>query len=106
MPSDIYSRSPGKYPEAIREWEYSESVFVRRVDCNGNISWHDTPVFVGEGLRGKRIAMAESKSHPGCVDLIFRDFRIGRLNLTTRTVERLRAYRLEGDPRAKCPQAG
>ena len=106
VPSDIYSRSPRKYPEAIREWEYSESVFVRRVSENGNISWHDTPVFVGTGLKGKRIGLAEATSHPGCVNLIFRDFRIGRLNLATRTVESLRAYRLEGDPRAKGPQAG
>ena len=106
VPSDIYSRSPRKYPEAIKEWEYSESVFVRRVSENGNISWHDTPVFVGTGLKGKRIGLAEATSHPGCVNLIFRDFRIGRLNLATRTVESLRAYRLEGDPRAKGPQAG
>ena len=106
VPSDIYSRSPRKYPEAIKEWEYSESVFVRRVSENGNISWHDTPVFVGTGLKGKRIGLAEATSHPGCVNLVFRDFRIGRLNLATRTVESLRAYRLEGDPRAKGPQAG
>ena len=42
----------------------------------------------------------------GCVNLIFRDFRIGRLNLATRTVESLRAYRLDGDPRTKGAQAG
>ena len=106
VPSDIYRRSPRAYPEKVEEWAYPDAMQVRLVACNGCISWHGTPVFVGEGLRGKRIAMAESKSRPGCVNLIFRDFRIGRLNLATRAVESLRAYRLEGDPRAKGPQAG
>ena len=99
VPSDIYRRSPRAYPEKIEEWVYPDTVHVRLVGGKGYISWHDTPVFVGEGLRGRRIGMSESKSHPGCVNLLFRDFRIGRLNLTTRTVERLRAYRLDGDPR-------
>ena len=101
VPAEVYSRSPRRYPEAIEEWEYPKETFVRRVSENGSISWHDTPVFVGTGLKGKRIGMVESKSRPGCVNLVFRGFRIGRLNLTTRTVESLRAYRLEGDPRAK-----
>ena len=99
VPSDIYRRSPRAYPEKIEEWVYPDTMHVRLVDGKGYISWHDTPVFVGEGLRGRRIGMSESKSHPGCVNLLFRDFRIGRLNLTNRTVERLRAYRLDGDPR-------
>ena len=106
VPSDIYRRSPRAYPEKIEEWAYPDTMHVRLVGCNGHISWHDTPVFVGEGLRGKRIAMVESDSHPGCANLIFRDFRIGRLNLVDRTVESLRAYRLEGDPRAKAMQTG
>ena len=106
VPSDIYRRSPRAYPEKIEEWAYPDTMHVRLVGCNGHISWHDTPVFVGEGLRGKRIAMVESDSHPGCANLIFRDFRIGRLNLVARTVESLRAYRLEGDPRAKAMQTG
>ena len=101
VPADVYSRSPRHYPEAIEEWEYPKETFVRRVSENGSISWHDTPVFVGTGLKGKRIGMVESTSRPGCVSLLFRDFRIGRLNLTTRTVESLRAYRIEGDPRTK-----
>ena len=99
VPSDIYRRSPRAYPEKIEEWVYPDTMHVRLVGGKGYISWHDTPVFVGEGLRGRRIGMSESKSHPGCVNLLFRDFRIGRLNLTTRTVERLRVYRLDGDPR-------
>lgn len=99
VPSDIYRRSPRAYPEKIEEWVYPDTMHVRLVDGKGYISWHDTPVFVGEGLRGRRIGMSESKSHPGCVNLLFRDFRIGRLNLTNRMVERLRAYRLDGDPR-------
>ena len=104
VPSDVYRRSPRSYPDVIKEWEYPEGVFVRRVSNIGRVSWHDTPVFVGTGLRGKRIAMAESRHHPGCFDLFFRNFRIGRLNLAARTVESLRAYRLEGDPRAKNAQ--
>lgn len=101
VPSDVYRPSTRRYPEEIKEWEYPDGMFVRRVGANGGISWHDTPVFVGTGLKGKRIAMAWSKSRPGCVNLFFRNFRIGRLNLETGTVESLRAYRLEGDPRAK-----
>jgi transposase InsO family protein len=104
VPSDVYRKSARTYPETIKEWGYPADMLVRRVGVNGSISWHDTPVFVGTGLRGKQIAMAESRHRPGCFDLFFRDFRIGRLNLATRTVESLRAYRLEGDPRARNSQ--
>ena len=106
VPSDIYVRSPRAYPEKVDEWAYPDAMHVRLVTSNGYVSWHDTPVFVGTGLRGKQIAMAESLHHSDCLDLFFRDFRIGRLNLATRTVESLRAYRLDGDPRTKGAQAG
>lgn len=104
VPSDVYRKSTRGYPETIEEWSYPADMFVRRVGATGSISWHDTPVFVGTGLRGRQIAMSESRHHPGCFDLFFRDFRIGRLNLATRTVESLRAYRLEGDPRTESAQ--
>ena len=99
VPSDVYRKSGRRYPEQVGEWDYPEGTDVRRVASRVCISWKDAAVFVGEGLRGKRIGMTESKSHPGCVNLLFRDFRIGRLNLETRTVETLRAYRLDGEPR-------
>lgn len=104
VPSDVYRKSERAYPEKIREWEYPEGMYVGRVSVKGNVKWHDTRVFVGVGLRGKQIAMAESESHPGCVNLFFRDFRIGRLDLATRMVT-LRACRLEGDPGTAASQA-
>ena len=54
MPSDIYSRSPRAYPEKVDEWAYPDAMHVRLVTGNGYVSWHDTPVFVGEGLRAFR----------------------------------------------------
>lgn len=98
-PSELYRHSEREYPERIRNWVYDEWQTVRHVDNKGCIRLNGDCVFISEGLRYKNIATVPSESHPECLNLIFRDFRIGRLNMSTRKLEYLRAYKLVGDPR-------
>lgn len=52
-----------------------------------------------DGFAGKTIAIRESHL-PGQITLVFRQFRIGRIDLDNRVYTLRKAYLLEGDPRA------
>lgn len=98
-PSELYRKSERQYPQSVADWEYDEGETVKLVGEKGYIHWNGTHIYVGTGLRHKRIAVVESDTHPGCANLLFRNFKIGRINLERGELETLRAYRLHGDPR-------
>ena len=54
--------------------------------------------FLSEAFRGKYIAVRESHL-PGQITLLFRQFRIGRIDLEKRAYTMKRIYRLVDDPR-------
>ncbi len=97
-PSQHYHRSERPYPEQIAEWEYPEGCQIRRVKINGCFKWRGQLYFLSEAFHGKSIAIRESHI-PDHVNLYFRQFRIGRLDLRTNTFVFKRAYRIEDDPR-------
>ena len=98
-PADLYKPSERQYPESITPWEYPSNIIVRRVSKNGTIYFDGGHHYVGEGLQTKDIGIVVSSTHPNCVNLIFRNFKIGRMNLSTHCIEFLRVYRISGDPR-------
>lgn len=98
-PADLYEKSERPYPSKIAPWEYTSGQMVATVNCKGYIGFAGNRHFVGEGLRCKQIALEASSCRPECLNLYFREFRIGRLNLKTDSIECLRAYRVAGDPR-------
>jgi len=98
-PGELYRKSEREYVESVSEWSYDGDCTVKYVNCKGYVSMESGPVYVGEGLCGKRIAVRPSSTHPDCVSLLFRNFRIGRINMATGKLEYLRVYRLDEDPR-------
>lgn len=99
VPADVYTKSERPYPELTLPWEYSRDVIVRRVNDNGCMNFHGELHYVGEGLRHKDVGIDISHAHHDCINLLFRNFRVGRINLSTKRVEQLRVYRVSGDPR-------
>lgn len=103
VPSDLYHPSDRRYDTSVCEWEYPLNVNVRSVG-KGYLSFRGRHYFVGEGLAGKRIGLV-SGNLEDCVDVTFRDFLIGRINLREGKTVFMRCYRMNNDPRQK-PHVG
>ena len=104
-PSQRYTPSSRAYPNQIRPWEYPHGCEVRRVKETGYFNYGGQGYFLSEAFAGKDIAMYPSHIR-GCITLLFRQFKIGRIDLEKRVFTFKRAYLIEGDPRAEYSQAG
>ena len=99
VPASRYEVSPRQMPEKIEPWEYGSEYQLCKVKETGYFNYQGQGFFLSEAFAGKTIAVR--KSHlPGQITLIFRQFKIGRIDLEDRVYTLRRAYRLEGDPRA------
>lgn len=99
-PSQHYTASFRVLPSKIKAWEYPSECQVRKVKNTGFFNYNNQGYFLSEGFRGKIIAVKESKV-PGCINLFFRQFHIGRIELEKRAFTFRRAYLIEGDPRSQ-----
>lgn len=70
-----------------------------KVKSTGFFNYNGQGFFLSEAFGGKTIAVRESHIS-GQITLIFRNFKIGRIDLKNRVYTLRRAYLLEGDPRA------
>lgn len=100
VPATRYHPSERKYPEKIEEWEYPAECQLCKVKSTGYFNYKGQGYFLSEAFGGKTIAVRESHL-PGQITLLFRQFRIGRIDLEARVYTLRRAYRLEGDPRTQ-----
>lgn len=98
VPAKHYRESPRRMPETIAEWKYRNEYEVRTIKRTGFLTYRGQGYFLSESLGGLEIGIGES-SLPGCVNLYYRNFRIGRLNVPERTVGSRVVYLAEGDPR-------
>ena len=99
VPVSRYEVSPRQMPERIEPWEYGSEYQLSKVKETGYFNYQGQGFFLSEAFAGKTIAVRESHL-PGQITLIFRQFKIGRIDLENRVYTLRRAYRLEGDPRA------
>ena len=99
VPASRYEVSPRQMPEKIEPWEYGSEYQLCKVKETGYFNYQGQGFFLSEAFAGKTIAVRESHL-PGQITLIFRHFKIGRIDLENRVYTLRRAYRLEGDPRA------
>lgn len=100
VPASRYQPSERKYPGRIRAWDYSSECQLCKVKDSGYFNYEGQGYFLSEAFGGKTIAVRESHL-PGQITLLFRQFRIGRIDLETRAYTLKRAYLLEGDPRLR-----
>ena len=82
----------------IEEWEYSSEYQLCKVKETGYFNYHGQGYFLSEAFGNKTIAVRASHL-PGQITLVFRKFKIGRIDLEARAYTLRRAYLLEDDPR-------
>ena len=99
VPASHYQASSKQMPEHIEEWEYPPEYHLCKVKDTGFFNYKGQGYFLSEAFGGKTIAIRESRL-PGQITLVFRQFKIGRIDPEKRTYTLKRAYLLEGDPRA------
>lgn len=99
VPASRYTASSRKMPHKIEEWEYASAYQICKVKETGYFNYNGQGFFLSEAFGGKYIAVRESNL-PGQITLVFRQFKIGRIDLDNRVYTLRKAYRIEGDPRA------
>ena len=99
VPKKHYRPSTKRMPERIGQWEYGPEYKLCKVKETGYFNYNGQGYFLSEAFAGKHIAVRESHL-PGQITLVFRQFKIGRIDLDNRVYTLKRAYLLEGDPRA------
>ena len=99
VPAKHYTPSTKVMPEKIEPWEYGPEYQLCKVKETGYFNYGGQGFYLSEAFGGKTIAVRESHL-PGQITLVFRQFKIGRINLDNRAYTLRRAYLLDGDPRA------
>ena len=99
VPAKRYVPSARMMPERIEPWEYGPGHQLCKVKETGYFNYGGQGFFLSEAFGGKTIAVRESHL-PGQITLLFRQFKIGRIDLDNRVYTLRRAYLLDGDPRA------
>jgi len=99
VPVKHYKPSSKMMPEKIEQWEYDSGYQLCKVKETGFFNYKGQGFFLSEAFGGKTIAVRESHL-PGQITLVFRNFKIGRIDLDKRAYTLKRAYLIEGDPRA------
>lgn len=100
VPSQHYEPSKRRMPTEIEAWEYGSEYELRKVKETGYFTYNGQGYFLSEAFGGKTIAVRESRL-PGQITLVFRQFRIGRIDLESRAYTQRKIYLLDGDPREK-----
>ena len=99
VPVRHYIPSQRLFPEKTEVWEYGPEYRLCKVKETGFFNYIGQGFFLSEAFAGKTIAVRESHL-PGQITLVFRNFRIGRIDLVNRVYTLKRAYLLADDPRA------
>ncbi len=103
VPKSRYIPSNKKYSSKICDWEYSDDLTVHKVKSTGYISIKGQGYFLSEAFGNKQIAFRESSKGANFINLYFRQFRIGQIDIEKRVFTFKRAYLIEGDPREHAP---
>lgn len=103
VPASRYKPSQREYSPDIREWEYPDGLKTRSVKSTGYISIHGRGRFLSEAFGGKRIAIRESSKGAHLINLYFRQFCIGQIDVEKNVYTFKRAYLIDGDPRYRAP---
>lgn len=98
VPAAHYVASERKYPDKIEEWEYEPNSEIRKVKSSGYISYNGQGYYLSEGLGNKEVAIIPSKQD-GVLNIIFRQYRVAKLDLRENMIISRRIYLLHDDPR-------
>lgn len=80
VPADCYHVSDREFPERVREWEYSPSDVVRKVQDGGILHYKGKEWRVGNAFKGQRVGIRPA-GRDGRFDVFFRNFKIAQIDL-------------------------
>lgn len=80
VPASRYRPSPRPFPEAPPEWEYGPADAVRKVACDGTISFRGRPFAPGKAFRGERVAVRPT-AEDGLFGIYFGAHEVARADL-------------------------
>lgn len=100
VPAQHYEPSERKYTEEPKEWQYGSEYKLRKIKSSGYLTYEGHGYFLSEAFAGRTIAVKPSSTE-GFLNLYYRQFRIGRINLNEQTVVSRKCYLIEGDPRVQ-----
>jgi len=83
VPATFYCPGKRGKPERITAWEYPNGHVLRKVKSTGYFNFGSQGYFLSEAFADKTIAVRES-SLENCINVYFRGFRIGRINVKER----------------------
>ena len=98
VPAEHYHKSNKKMPSKIEEWYYPIEYQLRKVKSTGYITYNNQGYYLSESFGNKTIAIKESSTH-NCINLYYRQFKIGKINLDERSFVSRKIYLTENDPR-------
>ncbi|MBR5881094.1 MAG: transposase [Clostridia bacterium] len=101
VPASRYTPSSRQFPARISPWEYPDEFAVRNVKSSGYITINGQGYFLSEAFGDKQIAFRESSKGAHLINLYFRQFRIGQIDIEKRVFTFKRAYLIDGDPRER-----
>lgn len=98
LPKEYYKVSDRKYPEKIEEWEYEKEVKIHSVKSSGYITYKGQGYFLSEAFGEKRVAIKEAEEK-GKINIYYRQFILGQIDIDKRVFVFKKAYLTENDPR-------
>jgi putative transposase len=101
-PASCYHASQRPLPPQLPPLEYPAYMEIRRVACNGSISWRGEPLFIATALDGQDIAFEEVDD--GVWTIRFATVTLGRYDDRQRTIHQI-ATLTEGRSGAAPPRA-
>lgn len=98
VPASKYSTSKRKYKGKITDWEYTGNCEIRKIKSKGFLTFNGQGYFLSEAFGSETVAIYESQVS-NCVDVVFRNFRIARIDINENYIISKRCYLLKNDPR-------
>jgi len=80
VPASRYRPSDRPFPAALPAWEYGPTDAVRKVSCDGTISFKGKPIDLGKAFRGERVAVRPTVED-GVFDVYFGVHRVAQADL-------------------------
>ena len=104
VPADHYVCSEREYPDKITEWEYSSDKELRKIKSTGYVTIRGQGYYLSESFGEKTIAIRESSKRSNCLNLYYRQFIIGQIDIDKRVFTFKKAYLIDNDPRKSTPK--
>ena len=101
VPASRYKPSARQYIPTIPDWNYGDGMEVRNVKATGYVTIRGQGYFLSEAFGNKQIAIRESSRGVHLMNLYFRQFRIGQIDIEKRVFTFKRAYLIHDDPRLR-----